>query len=123
MRVAKTSWGVRPSMPGLPPTPCYGIFHQEHFSDLVIGTYGRSLWISWTIRGSVQQLSEEGDYVNEFLYGFVVRDDAPTVGRACWLARGAWSSARRTALGSCSMMRRSVAAGPLTRRVPCSHFR
>ncbi len=52
-------------MPDLP--PYYGIFHQEHFNDLVIGTYGRSLWISWTIRGSVQQLSEEGDYVNEFL--------------------------------------------------------
>ena len=33
------------------------------------------------------------------------------------------SSARLTALGSCAMMRRRVAAGPLTRRVPCSHFR
>ena len=33
------------------------------------------------------------------------------------------SRARRTALGSCWMTRRSVAAGPLTRRVPCSHFR
>ena len=33
------------------------------------------------------------------------------------------SSARLTVLGSFSMMRRRVAAGPLTRRVPCSHFR
>ena len=56
-------------MPGRPPTLYYGIFHQEHFSDLVIGTYGRGFWISWTIRGSVQQLSEEGYCVNEFLLG------------------------------------------------------
>ena len=31
--------------------------------------------------------------------------------------------ARLTASGSLSMTRSSVAAGPLTRRVPCSHFR
>ena len=36
-----------------------------------------------------------------------------------------WStvSARLTASGSCWITRRSVAAGPLTRRVPCSHLR
>ena len=33
------------------------------------------------------------------------------------------SNARLTASGSFAITRRSVAAGPLTRRVPCSHFR
>ena len=42
-------------MPGLPPTPYYGIFHQEHFNDLVIGTYGRGFWFSRMILGPVQQ--------------------------------------------------------------------
>lgn len=35
----------------------------------------------------------------------------------------AGSNARRTASGSFWITRRSAAAGPLTRRVPCSHFR
>ena len=29
----------------LPPAPVYGLVVQEHFNDLVIGTYGRGLWI------------------------------------------------------------------------------
>ena len=33
------------------------------------------------------------------------------------------NNARLTASGSLSITRRRVAAGPLTRRVPCSHFR
>jgi photosystem II stability/assembly factor-like uncharacterized protein len=29
----------------LPPAPVYGLVVQEHFNDLVIGTYGRGFWI------------------------------------------------------------------------------
>lgn len=32
-------------MPNLPPTPYYGLVIQEHFHDLVAGTYGRGYWI------------------------------------------------------------------------------
>ena len=32
-------------MPGLPHAPMYWIEVQEHFNDLVIGTYGRGIWI------------------------------------------------------------------------------
>ena len=37
------SW--QPLMNNLPPAPMYGIEVQEHFSDLVVGTYGRGFWI------------------------------------------------------------------------------
>ena len=37
------SWA--PLMSGLPPAPFYGLVIQEHFNDLVIGTYGRGLYI------------------------------------------------------------------------------
>ena len=45
-------------MPELPPTPYYGLFIQEHFNDLVAGTYGRGYWILDDL-GPVQQLTEE----------------------------------------------------------------
>ena len=45
-------------MPNLPPTPYYGLFIQEHFNDLVIGTYGRGFWILDDL-GPVQQLNDE----------------------------------------------------------------
>ncbi len=45
-------------MPGLPPTPYYGLFIQEHFNDLVVGTYGRGFWILDDL-GPVQQLTPE----------------------------------------------------------------
>ncbi|WP_420319208.1 VPS10 domain-containing protein [Ekhidna sp.] len=35
----------QPFMNGLPATPMYWIDVQEHFNDLVIGTYGRGIWI------------------------------------------------------------------------------
>ncbi|MEJ2238735.1 MAG: hypothetical protein P8X82_10595 [Gemmatimonadales bacterium] len=35
----------QPSMNNLPHTPFYGLVVQEHFNDLVIGTYGRGYWI------------------------------------------------------------------------------
>ena len=44
-------------MPNLPPTPYYGLFIQEHFNDLVIGTYGRGFWILDDL-GPVQQLND-----------------------------------------------------------------
>jgi photosystem II stability/assembly factor-like uncharacterized protein len=37
--------GWAPLMSGLPPAPYYGLVLQEHFNDLVIGTYGRGFFI------------------------------------------------------------------------------
>ncbi|MFV1988038.1 MAG: sialidase [Gemmatimonadota bacterium] len=41
----------------LPPTPIYGIVVQEHFNDLVLGTYGRGFWILDDL-GPIQQMSD-----------------------------------------------------------------
>ncbi|MGH7475051.1 MAG: VPS10 domain-containing protein [Longimicrobiales bacterium] len=35
----------QPLRNNLPPAPMYGLVVQEHFNDLVIGTYGRGFWI------------------------------------------------------------------------------
>ncbi|HYN80668.1 MAG TPA: hypothetical protein VES88_04140 [Gemmatimonadaceae bacterium] len=35
----------QPLQMNLPPAPVYGMVIQEHFNDLVIGTYGRGFWI------------------------------------------------------------------------------
>ena len=43
---------------GLPPSPMYWIAVQEHFGDLVVGTYGRGFWIMDDI-GPLQQWDEE----------------------------------------------------------------
>ncbi|MCG8466708.1 MAG: sialidase [Gemmatimonadetes bacterium] len=45
-------------MPDLPPTPYYGLVIQEHFNDLVAGTYGRGYWILDDL-SAVQQLTPE----------------------------------------------------------------
>jgi photosystem II stability/assembly factor-like uncharacterized protein len=37
------SW--QPFRNNLPPAPVYGLTVQEHFGDLVVGTYGRGFWI------------------------------------------------------------------------------
>ncbi|MGY8799050.1 MAG: VPS10 domain-containing protein [Longimicrobiales bacterium] len=50
------SW--RTFMNNMPPAPFYGIFVQEHFNDLVLGTYGRGYWILDDL-GPVQQLDAE----------------------------------------------------------------
>jgi len=42
----------------LPATPVYGLVIQEHFNDLVVGTYGRGFWILDDIT-PLQQLTEE----------------------------------------------------------------
>ncbi len=42
----------------MPPSPVYGIVVQEHFNDLVIGTYGRGFWIVDDIT-PLQQLTDE----------------------------------------------------------------
>ena len=42
----------------LPPAPMYGIVVQEHFNDLVLGTYGRGFWILDDVT-PLQQMSEE----------------------------------------------------------------
>ena len=43
---------------GLPPSPMYWIAVQEHFGDLVVGTYGRGFWILDDI-SPLQQWTEE----------------------------------------------------------------
>ena len=48
----------QPLMNNLPPAPMYGIEVQEHFNDLVIGTYGRGFWILDDIT-SLQQLTAD----------------------------------------------------------------
>jgi hypothetical protein len=47
----------QPFMNNLPPTPFYGIVVQEHFNDLVVGTYGRGFWILDDL-GPVQQMTD-----------------------------------------------------------------
>ncbi|MEZ4416037.1 MAG: sialidase [Gemmatimonadota bacterium] len=42
----------------LPPAPMYGIIVQEHFNDLVVGTYGRGFWILDDIT-PLQQMTPE----------------------------------------------------------------
>jgi photosystem II stability/assembly factor-like uncharacterized protein len=48
----------KPLRLNLPPTPMYWIAVQEHFNDLVIGTYGRGFWIVDDIT-PLQQLTDE----------------------------------------------------------------
>ncbi|MFT6807887.1 MAG: photosystem II stability/assembly factor-like uncharacterized protein [Saprospiraceae bacterium] len=50
------SW--QPLMSNLPPAPMYWIDIQEQFNDLVIGTYGRGIWILDDL-SSLQQVTEE----------------------------------------------------------------
>ncbi len=42
----------------LPPAPMYGLVVQEHFNDLVVGTYGRGFWILDDIT-PLQQMTNE----------------------------------------------------------------
>ena len=42
----------------LPASPKYGLVVQEHFGDLVIGTYGRGFWIMDDL-SPLQQLDQE----------------------------------------------------------------
>ncbi len=42
----------------LPPAPMYGLVVQEHFNDLVVGTYGRGYWILDDVT-PLQQLTSE----------------------------------------------------------------
>ena len=44
-------------MNNLPPAPFYGLVIQEHFNDLVVGTYGRGYWILDDL-GPIQQLTD-----------------------------------------------------------------
>ena len=48
----------QPLINNLPPAPMYGIVVQEHFNDLVIGTYGRGFWIMDDLT-PLQQLTDE----------------------------------------------------------------
>jgi photosystem II stability/assembly factor-like uncharacterized protein len=47
-----------PFMNNMPHTPYYGLFVQEHFNDLVVGTYGRGYWILDDL-SAIQQLTSE----------------------------------------------------------------
>ncbi|MFQ5537594.1 MAG: sialidase [Gemmatimonadota bacterium] len=48
----------QPLINNMPPAPIYGMVVQDHFDDLVIGTYGRGFWILDDIT-PLQQLSGE----------------------------------------------------------------
>ena len=48
----------QPLMNNFPHTPVYGLVVQEHFNDLVIGTYGRGFWILDDL-GPIQQMTDE----------------------------------------------------------------
>jgi photosystem II stability/assembly factor-like uncharacterized protein len=48
----------QPLQLNLPAAPVYGIAVQEHFNDLVVGTYGRGFWILDDL-GPLQQLTPE----------------------------------------------------------------
>ncbi len=48
----------KPFRNNIPPAPMYWLVVQEHFNDLVIGTYGRGFWIVDDIT-PLQQLSDE----------------------------------------------------------------
>jgi photosystem II stability/assembly factor-like uncharacterized protein len=50
--------GWQPLMNNMPVSPMYGIVVQEHFNDLVVGTYGRGFWIMDDIT-PLQQLTPE----------------------------------------------------------------
>jgi hypothetical protein len=47
-----------PLQSGLPPAPVYGLVIQEHFNDLVIGTYGRGFYIFDDL-SALQQLTPQ----------------------------------------------------------------
>lgn len=54
-------------MSNLPPSPMYWIDIQEHFNDLVIGTYGRGIWILDDI-SPLQQLDKTIEKQDLFLF-------------------------------------------------------
>ncbi|MEC8221948.1 MAG: sialidase, partial [Bacteroidota bacterium] len=54
-------------MSNLPHTPMYWIDIQEHFNDLVIGTYGRGIWILDDI-SPLQQLNQDVTKKNAYLF-------------------------------------------------------
>ena len=52
---------------GLPPSPMYWIAVQEHFGDLVIGTYGRGFWILDDV-SPLQQWNEDVEAASVHLF-------------------------------------------------------
>ncbi len=52
---------------GLPPSPMYWIAVQEHFGDLVVGTYGRGFWILDDI-SPLQQWTNDVENANVHLF-------------------------------------------------------
>ena len=57
----------QPLINNMPAAPMYGIAIQEHFNDLVIGTYGRGFWIMDDIT-PLQQLSDEVRLTSAYLF-------------------------------------------------------
>ena len=51
----------------LPPSPMYGIVVQQHFNDLVIGTYGRGFWIMDDLT-PLQQLTDDVRTSSAYLF-------------------------------------------------------
>jgi photosystem II stability/assembly factor-like uncharacterized protein len=58
----------KPLKLNLPPAPMYWLVVQEHFNDLVIGTYGRGFWIVDDIT-PLQQLTEDVAAAEAHLFG------------------------------------------------------
>ena len=52
---------------GLPPSPMYWLAVQEHFGDLVVGTYGRGFWIMDDI-SPLQQWTEDVEAADVHLF-------------------------------------------------------
>jgi hypothetical protein len=81
----------QPLQMNLPPAPVYGMVIQEHFNDLVVGTYGRGFWILDDL-GPLQKLTPEIIASNAHLFapraayrfqsitGMVSMNDDPTAG-------------------------------------------
>ncbi|UCC48558.1 MAG: sialidase [Gemmatimonadota bacterium] len=57
----------QPLRMNLPPAPMYWIVIQEHFNDLVVGTYGRGFWILDDVT-PLQQLTPEVAASNVYLF-------------------------------------------------------
>jgi photosystem II stability/assembly factor-like uncharacterized protein len=117
----------RPLQNDLPHAPVSGIVVQEHFNDLVVGTYGRGFWILDDL-SPIQQLTPEVQASSAFLFeprdAYRFREitrpstpyDDPTIGENpeygasinYWLATPAESDPTITILDDAGMLVRTL---------------
>ncbi|KKL18107.1 hypothetical protein LCGC14_2478830, partial [marine sediment metagenome] len=57
----------QPLMNNMPPAPMYDMVVQEHFNDLVVGTYGRGFWIMDDL-SPLQQLTSDVASADAYLF-------------------------------------------------------